>query len=94
MAAEPIVFSDMFDQCYTLGKEIGDLFNTYLPIQMYTDRKSLFDVISKGSRTAEKRLMLDLFMAREAFKKRKISNIGLVRSGDNVADALTNVNPS
>ena len=71
MAAEVISFSDMFDACYTLAQDLKPMLrNTQIPIQLYTDSKSLFDVISKGTRTSEKRLMFDIFAAREGFKKK------------------------
>ena len=90
MAAEVISFSDMFDTCYTLAQDLKPMLrNTKIPIQLYTDSKSLFDVISKGTRTSEKRLMLDIFAARECFKKKEIGDIGFVRSEYNIADALT-----
>ena len=54
-----------------------------------TDSKSLFDIISKGSRTSEKRVTLDIHTARQAYQSREISNIGFVRSSDNLADGLT-----
>jgi len=52
-------------------------------------RIALFDVISKGYRTAEKRLMLDISTAREGFLIHEISNIGFVRTNHNVSDGLT-----
>ena len=54
-----------------------------------TDSKSLFDIISKGSRTREKRVTLDIHTAQQAYQSRQISNIGFVRSSDNLADGLT-----
>ena len=54
-----------------------------------TDSKCLFDIISKGSRTSEKRLMLDVAAARKGFEMKDISNIGLVPSASNIADGLT-----
>ena len=60
MAAEVIAFSDMFDVAITLSDEIKQLYGHDIPLQLFTDSKSLFDVNSKGSRTSEKRLMLDI----------------------------------
>ncbi len=58
-------------------------------MHLLTDSKSLFEIISKGSRTSEKRVMLDLHPVREAYQEEKISNIGFVRSSENFADGLT-----
>lgn len=90
MAAELIAFGDMFDVAYTLAEELRHLHpGLHVPVKLYTDSKSLFDVISKGSRTSEKRLMLDIAAARQGFNNFEISNIGFVRTADNIADGLT-----
>ena len=89
MAAEVIAFSDLFDAAFTIKHDISLLLGQDVQLQLFTDNKSLFDVISKGSRTSERRLMLDVAAAREGFKVGDISNIGLVRSERNIADGLT-----
>ena len=60
-----------------------------MQLHLLTDSKSLFDIISKGSRTNEKRVMLDIHAAREGYKAHDISNIGFVRSEQKTADGLT-----
>lgn len=59
-----------------------------VPIQLLAN-KSLFNVISKVSRTSEKRRMLDIAAAREDFKDNLISDISIVRSSHIIADGLT-----
>ena len=57
------------------------------------DRSKLFfDIISRGSRTREKRIMLDIHAARQSYRNRQISKIGFVRSNDNLAHELTKQN--
>lgn len=58
-------------------------------LQLFANSKTLFDVISKGTRTSEKRLMLDVVSAGEEFKGGEISNIGFIRSDYNLAGGLT-----
>ena len=89
MAAEVIAFSDLFDSAFTLLSELRLLTGTPLELDLLTDSKCLFDIISKGSRTSEKRLMLDVAAARKGFETKDISNIGLVPSAYNIADGLT-----
>ena len=89
MAAEVIAFSDMADAAVTLSKEVERTLGRTIALQLLTDSKCLFDVISKGSRTSERRLMLDIASSRESFRVGDISDIGLVRSADNIADGLT-----
>ena len=89
MAGEVIAFSDLFDVAATLSDEVGKILGKKIPVRLFTDNKSLFDVISKGSRTSEKRMMLDIAAAREGFRDKVISDIGFVRSSKNLADGLT-----
>lgn len=60
-----------------------------IPIQMLTDYEKLFDIITKSSLIAERRLMIDFAAAREDFNRQEISQIGLIRVNAIVADALT-----
>lgn len=89
MAGEVIAFSDLFDVAAALASELGVLYDRNIPVQLLTDSKSLFDVISKGSRTSGKRMMLDIAATREGFRNKVISDIGFVRSSKNLADGLT-----
>ena len=59
MAGEVIAFSDMVDVAIMLSDEIKQLFGHDIPLQLFTDSTLLIDVISKGSRTSEKHIMLD-----------------------------------
>lgn len=58
---------------------------------MLTDSKSLFDVISKGSDTCEKRLMIDIAATRQAYDQENINELGWIRRDFNIADALTKI---
>lgn len=89
LPAEVIAFADVFDDAYALRSQLEQIMQRAVPLQLLTDSKSLFDIISKGSRTSEKRIMLDIHAARQAYKSREISIIGSVRSSDNMADVLT-----
>ena len=89
MPGEVIAFSDMFDVAVTLVQELCTINNRKVSLQLLTDSKSLLDVISKGSKTSEKRLMLDIAAAREGFRDEIISDVGFVRTNHNLADSLT-----
>ena len=89
MAGEVIAFSDILEHCITLAEELRHLFNRKIPIQLFTDSHSLFDVIPKGSLTSAKRTIIDIAAAREVFKDHLISYIGFVRSFSNIADGVT-----
>eukprot|EP00171_Calliarthron_tuberculosum_P004814 IDg4814t1 len=77
MAGEVIAFSGLFDTSMTLNAELRVTLQRETPIQLLTDSKSLFEVISKGTRTSEKRTMLEIAAAREEFRDKLIDEIGL-----------------
>lgn len=58
---------------------------------MFTDSASLFQVITKATRTSERRLMIDVEACREAYEKREIADIALIRSEYNLADCMTKI---
>jgi hypothetical protein len=58
---------------------------------MYTDSLSLFDVITKSSTTAEKRLMIDLVVVRDAYDRMEIEQLAFLRTYYIPAVALTKV---
>lgn len=89
MYGEVIVFSDLFDSAFTLSSELSKVLQQKILVQLLTDSKNLFDVISKGSKTSEKRTMIDIAAAREGFRDKNISDIGLVPTNNNIADSLT-----
>jgi hypothetical protein len=89
LAGELIAFAEAFDRAFVMRSDLEDMLGISIPLRMYTDNQSLFDVISKGSMTAERRLQIDIALAREGFDRNWISDIALVSSKDNLADALT-----
>ena len=50
------------------------------------DSKSLFDVITKCSKTQERRLMINLQAFRDAYAVYDTSNVGFTRGRNNPAD--------
>ena len=66
LSAEANAFADLFDDAYPIRSQLEHTFSRVVPMHLFTDSKSLFEVISKGSRTIEKRIMLDIYAARQA----------------------------
>ena len=58
---------------------------------MFTDSKSLFDVIVSASMTSERRFMIDISETREACERNEIADIGLIGSEHNLADCITRI---
>ena len=91
LGGEVYAFSDAFDWAFTFRHDLEKLMGRKVPLSMFTDSRSLFDIITKASSTKEKRLMIDLTASREGYEKNEISDIGLVRSEHNPADGLTKI---
>ncbi len=81
MASEVVAFGDFLDTAACISSELQNVYNRKIPLQLFSDSKSLFDVISTGSRTSEKRLMLDIAAAREGSRDSILSNIGFIADG-------------
>lgn len=65
-----------------------------IDVNMFTDSKSLLDTITRLSQASEKRLLIDIAAVREAHRKKEISNVGWVKSKNNLADGLTKYSKS
>lgn len=83
-----IFFSYLFGVPSTLARELDLFLGQKIPLQHLMDSRSLFDVISKGSRTLEKIMMLYTATARERFMSEVLYDISLARSSHNIADGL------
>ena len=91
LGGEVYAFADAFDYAYTMRHDLQSLLGQDIPIQMFTDSKSLFDVITKCSHTTEKRLMIDISTVRKAYENFEISDVGFLGSENNPADAFTKI---
>ena len=89
MGGELHAFSDGFDFAYLIKHDIEDMLGRRVPMMMITDSQALFRVVVRSSTTTERRMMIDLRAAREAYCAQEIDDIGWVESCDNPADGLT-----
>lgn len=58
--------ADAYDREYMLKIDLELMFRIKVPLKMFTDSLQLFHVITKGSSTAERRLVIDVTATREA----------------------------
>lgn len=89
MAGEVYAFSAALDEAYITRYDLESLYEQHIPITVHTDSKQLFDVVTRGSHPTEKRLMIDVAAARQAYKRHDLAKVALVTSEHNVADGLT-----
>lgn len=68
LVGELTAFSYMFDPASSLTTELRRLLSTSaFPLLLFTDNNSFVGVISKGTRSSERRLMSDVAKSREGF---------------------------
>ncbi len=60
-----------------------------MPLEIYTDFKTLFDVITKCLQTQEGRVIIDLPAVNDASKSQEISNDGSTRDLNYPAGSMT-----
>lgn len=68
ISGEFFAFIDMIYISISLSEELEAFVNQRVPLQMLTERKSLFTIVSKGSRESEKRTMLEVAPTKDAEK--------------------------
>lgn len=61
---------------------------TITPFTLMSDSLSLFDVLRKGNCTTEKSLIAGLQTLKDAYQRFEVSNVPLVRCGQNISDAV------
>lgn len=88
MGEETLAFANAFDCAFALRSDVEKMLQRRIPISFLTDSESLFEIITKSSSTLEKRLMIDIAAAREAYSAEVLSDFGMIRSEHNPADAF------
>lgn len=77
MGGDLIAFSDLCDRIGTYAEDLCDIYGCKLPVKLFNESESLYDVTSKGSWTLEKRMMMNIAATREIFRE-KLSRILLL----------------
>eukprot|EP00170_Pyropia_yezoensis_P001383 contig_6114_g1387 len=80
MAGEVYAFANAFDEVFIPKHDLERLYKQQVPLTTLTDSKQLFDVITRASHTTEKRLMIDIAAAGEAYNCSEITNFGVART--------------
>lgn len=67
MGGETLALSEGFDVVFSLARDLSRVYNRRVSIRVYTDSQQLFDTVSKGKRTTERSLMIDVAAIRQAY---------------------------
>ena len=70
MAGELFAFLAAFDHAFVIRLNLESVLEQPIRQMMFTDSKQLFDVTTKSSHTTEKRFMIEVTTAREAYDRR------------------------
>jgi len=87
-ASETYTFSAGFDYGISL-RMLFKKMHIDLPLYVFTDCKSIFDTITDSKRLRELRLMNEISDIRRAYRDNEITNVGWIRSEQNIAENLT-----
>eukprot|EP00170_Pyropia_yezoensis_P006154 contig_25038_g6173 len=89
MVGEIYALSAALDEAFIVRNDLEGLYRRHIPLSLFTDSKQVFDVITRATHPTEKRLLIDVAGLRESYKRREVSNLGLVTTENNMADAMT-----
>jgi hypothetical protein len=94
LAAELYAMAHGFDVAAAMKESLTYTFDRQLPLKTYTDSRSLFDALVTLNNTAEKRLLIDLQLLRQAYERREITEVCWIPTEQNPADAMTKGRPT
>ena len=89
LGAETFALADACDAAIVLQHELKGILKRTLKIRILTDSDTLFKVVIRNAATTEKRLMIDVKAAREAYNQGIIEDVMWIRRDYNLADAMT-----
>lgn len=90
-SAETLTLFHGSDTAFLLQHNLEAILNQDIPTLMLVDSEQLFKTFTRAKKTTERRLMVDIAAAREAYHHSVISNIAPILSDYNPADGLTKV---
>lgn len=88
---EAIAFSEGFDSAFIIQHDLEAILRQPISIIMLADSEILFNIFTRNRQTSEKRVTIDIRVAREAHNERVMYNIALISREDNPADAITKI---
>ena len=93
LAAKTLAMENAVECAFMTKKVIFELFNLQnmdiLPIECYTDHKSLFEAIHSTKAIEGRRVMIDICVLRDKMRCKEINSVRRVESRNQLADSLT-----
>lgn len=88
LPAKACAFLNGFDAAYRIESDFTRIQSqTYMNL-IYTDSLQLFDTLTKGKRTKDRRPMTDILAVRELNKRSETKGIGYIKGNDISANGL------
>ncbi len=89
LAAELDALAHGFDAVFARSHIVGKLPVWKMKAQVLTDSRTLFESVTSLCSMTGKRLLIDIYCLREAYRNVDLANLGWIRTQDNISDALT-----
>lgn len=93
MAEKANALADAFDAACIIKNDLARIYRQHRPLIMRTDLKQMFEVVTKASHTARKRLRIDVAAAPKAYERDEIYSVSFLKAEHQMADGLTNPGP-
>lgn len=75
----------------TLLMDVRTLLSRKLMLHMFTNRKQVFDVVTRGRCPTKRRLAINVSATRDAYIRREIDRVGSLQGRDYPADAVSKI---
>ena len=89
LAAETIAALEGIDAAIYIREIFYELTCYQMPINLFTDNKSLYDAIKSSKYVENKRLRIDIAAVKESISQNEIDNVELINTKQQLADPLT-----
>ena len=81
--------ADACDAAIVIQHDMEKMLKRKFKIKLLTDSETVFKVVIRNASTTERRLMIDIKAAREAYNEGTINDVIWIRRDYNLADAMT-----
>lgn len=89
MEAEVHALFYAFYRAYMIQKMPEKMLCSETSLEEFVESRTLFNVIAKDSRTAERRILIIVFALRESYRRGALKRIGWIPGNENAADIFT-----